>query len=120
MKSINVKRSLSKKNIDLKILKKTTHLLAGKWKLEIVGFLLVNDKTRFMDLQRGVTGISSKVLSNELQYLEKNKILQRIVRDDKLSVVEYELTESGKNLKDFIFMITVWGIEHFKIICDID
>lgn len=115
-----MEKIISLKIIDLKIFVKTIYLLSGKWKMKIIAFLLINGKTRFMDLQRGVDGISSKVLSQELQYMEKTGIISRIVRDPKLNIIEYQLTESGYKLESLISIMTVWGIEHFKISCDKD
>lgn len=37
-------------------------ILTGKWKIHIFGILLYGGKMRFMDLQREVAGIGSKML----------------------------------------------------------
>ena len=42
-------------------------LLSGKWKIHILGTILYGGKIRFMDLQREIEGIGSKMLSKELQ-----------------------------------------------------
>jgi DNA-binding HxlR family transcriptional regulator len=42
--------------IPLTLVRETMQLLSGKWKMQIVTFLLNNGKTRFMDLMRGVEG----------------------------------------------------------------
>jgi DNA-binding HxlR family transcriptional regulator len=98
----------------LTLVKETMQLLSGKWKMQIVIFLLRNGKTRFMDLQRGMAGISSRVLSRELQDLEQREIVSRIVRDPKLTSVEYELTKQGKKLEGVILSIVSWGAVHLK------
>ena len=47
------------------------YVIGGKWKLRVIAALMEEDK-RFNDLQRTVTGISARVLSNELKDLELN------------------------------------------------
>jgi DNA-binding HxlR family transcriptional regulator len=37
-------------------------LLSGKWKIQIVGWLLLYGKVRFMDMLRGIEGIAAKML----------------------------------------------------------
>ncbi|MGG7468770.1 helix-turn-helix domain-containing protein [Chryseobacterium indologenes] len=100
----------------LDTLKATVRLLSGKWKLQIITFLLEKGRTRFMDIQRGVRGISCKVLSKELQQMEQDCIVVRMESDPKLTIVEYELTEHGCTLKLLLLHITRWGEQHNKII----
>jgi len=73
-------------------------LLSGKWKIQIIGWLLLYGKVRFMDMLRGIEGIAAKMLSKELQELEQNEIVTRTVMPTKPITVEYELTELGRSL----------------------
>lgn len=98
------------------LVKETILLLSGKWKIQIFIFLMKNGKARFMEVQRGVAGISSKILSGELQQMEQNKIVNRMVSDAKLTIVEYELTDHGNELEAVFFCIAQWGAEHLKIL----
>lgn len=86
-------------------------ILSGKWKLQIVGFLLGNGRSRFTGLQRGIDGISPRMLSRELQDLQQSDIVARIVTDATLIAVDYELTELGKTLKSVIESIEHWSGE---------
>ncbi|MGG5207705.1 winged helix-turn-helix transcriptional regulator [Chryseobacterium sp. MIQD13] len=90
----------------------TMDILSGKWKINIVGTLMVNGKMRFMDLLREVDGIAAKMLSKELQELETNKLITRTVQNTKPITVEYELTQHGKTLNPIIDAIADWGTEH--------
>ena len=87
-------------------------MLSGKWKLLIIGFLLGNGKTRFGDLLRGLEGISTKVLSLELQELQRINLVTRHVIDTKPLAVEYELTELGGTLKSILISVGTWGAEY--------
>ena len=93
-------------------IKDTMILLSGKWKIQIVGWLLLYGKVRFMDLLRGIDGIGAKMLSKELQELEQNEIVIRTVMNTKPITVEYELTEHGKTLSEVIDAISKWGVAH--------
>ena len=90
----------------------TMELLSGKWKIQIIGALLLNDKVRFMDLMRTVDGIGAKMLSKELQELEINQLITRTVCDTKPITVEYQITEYGKTLKSVIHEMELWGTKH--------
>lgn len=93
-------------------IKDTMELLSGKWKVQIIGTLLINGKMRFMDLLREVDGIAAKMLSKELQQLEINELLTRTVMNTKPITVEYELTDHGKSLEKIIDEIADWGLAH--------
>lgn len=97
---------------ELLAIKDTMILLSGKWKIQIVGWLLLFGKARFMDLVRGIDGIASKMLSKELQELELNEIVIRTVMPTKPITVEYELSEHGKTLSKVIGAISEWGVAH--------
>lgn len=90
----------------------TMQLLCGKWKLQIISFLLKNGKTRFNALQRSITGISPRVLSKELQDLQQHNLAKRTILEAKLTAVEYELTPHGKTLEGVIRTIHAWGVQH--------
>lgn len=94
----------------------TMILLSGKWKIQIIGWLLLYGKMRFMDMLRGIDGIAAKMLSKELQELEQNEIVVRTVMPTKPITVEYELTEHGKTLSMVIDAVSAWGVTHRKFL----
>src|ERR1700755_1930725 len=94
----------------------TMQLLSGKWKIKIIGMLMMSGKVRFMDLLRDVDGIAAKMLSKELQELEVNQLVIRTVMNTKPITVEYELTSHGRTLERVIDEIEKWGSAHRKLI----
>lgn len=90
----------------------TMVLLSGKWKIQIIGCMMMYGTMRFMDLRRKVEGIAAKMLSKELQELEQNKLIRRNVINSRLVTVEYELTEHGLSLLKLITEIRAWGLAH--------
>ncbi|PVD54060.1 transcriptional regulator [Terrimonas sp.] len=102
----------------LRAIHDTLDMLNGKWKIAIIGSLSFGKK-RFMELQREVTGIGSKMLSKELRDLEINELVKRTVYDTKPVTVEYELTDYGKTLQSIINEMAKWGTQHRKRIMNV-
>ena len=97
----------------LRAVQDTLDILSGKWKIAIIGSLSFGTR-RFMELQREVNGIGSKMLSKELRDLEINELVKRSVYDTKPVTVEYELTEYGQTLQAIIQEMINWGENHRK------
>ena len=87
------------------------YVIGGKWKLRVIIALSGGNK-RFNELQRTITGISARVLSNELKELELNGFVKRIVYDQKPVAVEYELTDYSNTLGDVLLSLSTWGAKH--------
>lgn len=87
------------------------YVIGGKWNLRIIIALSEGCK-RFNELQRTVTGISARVLSNELKQLEMNGFLKRHVFVQTPVVVEYELTEYSDTLQPVLQSLYEWGTMH--------
>jgi DNA-binding HxlR family transcriptional regulator len=87
------------------------YAIGGKWKLRII-IALTEGKKRFNELQRVVSGISAKVLSNELKEMELNGFVKRNVFTGTPVVVEYELTEYSGTLQEVLIALGNWGAMH--------
>lgn len=86
-------------------------LINGKWKLPIL-IALSFESMRFKELERGVEGITPRMLSKELRDLEMNGLVVRKVYDTVPVTVEYSLTEYGKSLDNVIAALREWGKKH--------
>ena len=91
-------------------------VLNGKWKISIISSICYYNERRFSDILNDVTGISNKMLSQELKDLEMNKLIKRTVLDTQPITVKYNLTEYGLTLKTIINNLAKWGLEHRKVI----
>ena len=89
----------------------TLNVINGKWKLPIIASLMRNVK-RFKDLLERVEKITPRMLSKELKELEINGIVERKVYNQMPVLIEYELTESGRNITKVIDSMIEWGITH--------
>ena len=91
------------------------YVIGGKWKLKIIIALQEHGSIRFNELQRMVTGISARVLSNELKDLELNGFVKRVVHAEQIPVVvEYISTDYSKTLQTVIMSLSDWGRNHKK------
>lgn len=92
-------------------LQKFLNQLGGKWNLVIL-WHLTEEKTSFNDLKKTIGPISSKVLSEKLKNLKKNKLITRKTLGGNPPRVKYELTAKGKTLLPIIKYIYDWGDEN--------
>lgn len=73
-------------------------ILSGPWTMYILWILSTNGPTRFGALKRQIVGISTKVLTERLRMLEREKILYRHYEPTVPPQVTYGLTERGLEL----------------------
>ena len=73
-------------------------LLEGRWKLVILFQLFGGEVRRFSELERLVTGISQKMLAQQLRQLEAEGLVLREVHAEVPPRVEYRLSEWGEQL----------------------
>jgi DNA-binding HxlR family transcriptional regulator len=87
-------------------------VIQGKWRIPIVISLTYGNK-RFGEIQRDISDISPKMLSQELKALEENRLITRTLFDSMPVTVEYSLTPLGHSLKNLLVELRVWG-KHFR------
>jgi DNA-binding HxlR family transcriptional regulator len=83
-------------------------ILGGKWKLSILCALLGGTK-RFSELRRLNSGITQRMLTNQLRELEIDLVVSRKVYAEVPPKVEYSLTEIGKKLQPILQQLEEWG-----------
>ncbi|MDR1712083.1 MAG: helix-turn-helix transcriptional regulator [Propionibacteriaceae bacterium] len=92
----------------------TIALVGNKWKLFILRELL-GGKRRFGELRRGISGISQKVLTDNLRAMERDGLVTRTVFPEVPPRVEYELTPVGRALQSVMDQMEEWGQEYLKL-----
>ncbi len=70
---------------------------------------MLAEPRRFSEISNYVSGLSDRLLSQRLQELEAQGIVQRRVYDQKPVVVEYSLTDKGQDLRDVVGAIQKWA-----------
>jgi len=86
-------------------------VISGRWKAIIVDVLLEGPK-RLCDLQNQISGISQKVLTQQLRSLEEHGLVYRQTFAEEATRVDYGLTPLGMSLKPLIFQLYEWGLHH--------
>ena len=89
----------------------TAKLIGGRWKIVILWYLFQGVK-RFSELQRALTGVSQKVLTQQLRDLERDGIVTRTVYAQVPPKVEYAVTSLGFSLKPVVEAMHHWGLAH--------
>ena len=87
--------------------------IADKWTTLIFSLLEIRPK-RFSELQRGIGGISQKMLTQTLRGLERDGLVLRTIYPEIPPHVEYALTPLGKTLCDPIAAIQRWAENHIE------
>lgn len=90
------------------------NVLSGKWKLLILYHIYQKKIIRFNELQRQLGKITTKTLTMQLQELEKQHIIQRIVYPEVPPKVEYSFTEIGETLIPVLKTLCNWGNEYLN------
>jgi DNA-binding HxlR family transcriptional regulator len=92
---------------------KAISILSKRW-VGLIVYQLLDEPKRFGDLQEEIK-LSSKVLSERLKYLEKEGIILREVYPETPVLIEYQLTDKGRNLKNSLEGIHVWADKWIKL-----
>ena len=90
--------------------------LSGRWKIPIYRYLYKNDQPmRYSALQRHLSSISKKVLTEQLRELERDGIIERKSYPEPRPKVEYALTSAGRSMIEFLDQISEWGQKHMYL-----
>lgn len=94
-------------------------LIGGRWALLVVRDLLTGPK-RFSELQEGLHGIPTNVLTSRLRELEEVEIVERRVQAHPGGGVAYALTEYGRELEEPVLRLGFWGARTMGSPCEGD
>jgi DNA-binding HxlR family transcriptional regulator len=83
-------------------------ILCSRWTLVLLREFVAGS-TRFNELRRGVPRMSPALLSKRLKELEAAGVIARSRVAGEPDVFEYRLTERGRELKQIIESVGIWG-----------
>ena len=83
-------------------------LVAGKWK-GLILWALCEKTYRYSDLRREISGITQKMLTQNLRFMEGKGIVERKIYPQIPPKVEYSITELGREIQPILFMLQDWG-----------
>jgi len=90
--------------------KRAAEVIDGKWTTLVVRELLPGKK-RYSEIQRGLPGISPKLLVTRLRHLESRGLVTRTVFPTVPPTTEYELTELGRKLEGVLKAMSDFGMQ---------
>jgi DNA-binding HxlR family transcriptional regulator len=88
-------------------------VIGGKWKVLIL-WNLTKSPRRFGELKRLVTGVTEKVLIQQLKEMEADGLIVRKAYPEIPPKVEYSLSAPGRALQDALKPLCGWGSKHMK------
>lgn len=86
-------------------------VIKGKCKTTIM-VLIETGRNRFSEIRRTLPTISERMISKQLDELQKDGIIERQVFGEVPPRVEYSLTEYGKTLYPIVRQMRKWGYIH--------
>ncbi|MBD9601087.1 helix-turn-helix transcriptional regulator [Pseudomonas sp. PDM10] len=92
-------------------IERTLGIISGRWKAVIIHVLLEGPK-RTCEIETQITGISQKVLIQQLKALEQHGIVWRKTSLEEPQRVDYSLTPLGLSLEPLISSLQDWGQQH--------
>ncbi len=87
---------------------RASELIGRRWTGAII-FVLLKSRRRFAELGGAIPDITDRMLSDRLQELEQEGIVERTVVPETPVRVEYALTKKGRALAGAINAITDWA-----------
>ncbi|WP_079178082.1 winged helix-turn-helix transcriptional regulator [Streptomyces mangrovisoli] len=82
--------------------------VSGKWSVQIL-VAAAHGPVRFTELERGIEGISRRMLTLTLRNLERDGLVKRTVYATVPPKVEYELTPVAHELNETLQRLTDWA-----------
>jgi DNA-binding HxlR family transcriptional regulator len=89
------------------------NIVGDRWTLLIIHEIMVG-RTTFNEIKKALEGLSSKLLSERLQYLEEQGLVRSALYSEHPPRYRYSLTESGSDLKDVFHALVIWGKRHLQ------
>jgi DNA-binding HxlR family transcriptional regulator len=86
---------------------RASELIGRRWTGAII-FVLLRARCRFATLRDAIPDITDRMLSDRLQELEAEGIVERTVIPETPVRVEYALTKKGRALADAVDAISAW------------
>ena len=91
----------------------TLDLIGGKYKALIL-WRLSDGQMRFSQLRKTISGITAKMLTQQLRELEAQGLIHREVFPVVPPRVEYSLTELGQSLMPVLITMRDWGSTYLR------
>jgi DNA-binding HxlR family transcriptional regulator len=88
---------------------KALDVVGDRWTILIVRELLLQGGCRYTDLQDGLPGIATNLLSERLRELEDHGLVRRKAAPPPVATTLYEVTDAGRELEPVLRALGRWG-----------
>src|SRR5438445_968866 len=89
---------------------KALDVVGDRWTLLIVRELLLRGGCRYTDLQHGLPGIATNLLSERLTELVEQGLVRREAVPPPVATTLYDLTDAGRELEPVLRALGGWGV----------
>ncbi|ADD39989.1 winged helix-turn-helix transcriptional regulator [Stackebrandtia nassauensis] len=90
-------------------------IVFSRWTTPILWALNEFGRQRFVELERAITTITPKVLTQRLRQLERDGLVSRAYYPEVPPRVEYEITELGRSLAPLFASLAEWSVNLDKV-----
>jgi DNA-binding HxlR family transcriptional regulator len=84
-------------------------MVFSRWTTPILWTLNAQGRQRFVELQRQITTITPKVLTQRLRQLERDGLIRRTYHPEIPPRVEYEISDLGRSLGPLFAHLAEWA-----------
>jgi DNA-binding HxlR family transcriptional regulator len=91
-------------------------IVFSRWTTPILWALQEYGRHRFVELERRLTSITPKVLTQRLRQLERDGLVARTYYAEVPPRVEYEITELGAGLGPLFAHLAIWADAHLPAV----
>jgi DNA-binding HxlR family transcriptional regulator len=89
-------------------------IVFSRWTTPILWTLHQNGRQRFVELERCISTITPKVLTQRLRQLERDGLVSRTIHAEVPPRVEYEITELGRSLAPLFATLVEWSLSNLE------
>lgn len=93
-------------------------LVFSRWTTPILWTLNESGTLRFVELERRLGAITSKVLTQRLRQLERDGLVHRHYHPEVPPRVEYEITDLGRSLSTVFAALGEWSAAHLPEVAE--
>ncbi|MEV5748947.1 helix-turn-helix domain-containing protein [Actinoallomurus sp. NPDC052308] len=90
-------------------------IVFSRWTTPILWTLHAHGRQRFVELQRRITTITPKVLTQRLRQLERDGLVVRTYHPEVPPRVEYEISDLGRSLAPLFATLAAWSVNLEKV-----
>ncbi|MFE1440365.1 winged helix-turn-helix transcriptional regulator [Streptomyces sp. NPDC058739] len=91
-------------------------IVFSRWTTPILWVLHTYGVQRFVQIERRITGITPKVLTQRLRQLERDGLVVRTYHPEVPPRVEYEISELGRSLGPLFAHLADWTTENLPVV----